>query len=152
MYQDILNFIGLFYSYTNANTIHTRLYEDPFVLISRNRKWIKKHLWRVRCLNLGYVMSFDCLGSEVRNCKSCRQRWSNTLKIRSQWLRLGNYQNANAQRQGRLQFTVNSPYWQCAALSPQINPNRPSMSTSLRQDCTSPRGFENFENITINSR
>ena len=61
----MFNFVGLLYSYANANAIHAGLDEDLFIFIARDRKRIKKHLRRVGCLNFWHVMSFNGLRSKV---------------------------------------------------------------------------------------
>lgn len=61
----MLYFIRLLDLNTNSNGVYARLNQDFFVLISSNNKWVEDNL---RCsigLNLGNIMSFSGLGSEI---------------------------------------------------------------------------------------
>ena len=88
VYQDMLNFICLLYSYANTDTVDTGLNEDLLVFIARNSQRIKENFGGAGGFNLWDVVPLGRLGSEVRDRESSGQGGSDALKIGSQRLRL----------------------------------------------------------------
>lgn len=84
MDQDVFDFICLLNANADTDTVDTGFDEDLLVLVSRDGEGVENQFRGGLSLDLGYIMTFGGLGSEVRDCKSGGKGGPNTLKIRAQ--------------------------------------------------------------------
>lgn len=84
----MLDFIRLFYSDADTNTVHARFNEDLLVFVPGNRQGVEDKFWRATGFDLGYIVPFGGLRCEVGHCKGSGQGRPNALEIGAQGLRL----------------------------------------------------------------
>lgn len=84
MHQYVLNLVCLFDSYADSNAVDAGFYQDLFILVSCHCERVEEDFRGACCFDLGYVMSFGCLGSEIRERQCGSQRGPHTLQIRAE--------------------------------------------------------------------
>lgn len=72
--QDILDLVGLLDADTDTHTVHARLNEHSFILVSGDCQRVQQQLRRRLCLDLRHVVSLRRLRCEVRDCQGRGQR------------------------------------------------------------------------------
>ena len=84
MDQDVFDLVCLLNPNADADTVHTGLDEHLLVLVSRDCEGVEDEFGGGLGLDLGDVMPFGGLGSEVRDSKCGGKGGPDTLKIRAQ--------------------------------------------------------------------
>lgn len=82
--QDMLDFVCLLNSDAHANTVYTGFDQDFLVFIARNGEGVQEEFRGTGGLDLGDIVSFGGLRSEVRDRKSGGKGRPNALKIWAQ--------------------------------------------------------------------
>lgn len=65
VHQNVLNLVRLLYPYADAHTVDRGLDEDSLFLVSRHGKRVEDQLGRGASFDLGDIVSFTSLRSEV---------------------------------------------------------------------------------------
>lgn len=88
MHQDILNIICLFYLDANPHTIHRRLYEHLFILVSGYVEGVEEDFGRACGFDFGNIVALGGLGGKIGEGKGGCQGRADTLEVGTKRLRL----------------------------------------------------------------